>query len=462
MAGGIKLDVMDARGGTLTLVEVLELDPVALGQPRLLSGAADENRSVRWAHVIGQDRPGHMLEGRELILSTLPRLAEDRPDLEDALEQYLADLDAVGAAALAVEVLPDRPRLLEALEAAARSRDAQPAAAELTPLLHFSRVVRFQQITEALHWELVARELEADGAERDGTPIWDPMVSAATNLIDDLAAPGGLPAQDMEDRVAALGMPRSARYVPLVVLLKGEPKETTSYRVAQLALGARQAAAHIRRPALVAAGQEAEICVMLAVDEPAGAFAEAGRRAVDTFCAALRTDADRRRTYGLVPRYLVGVAEQFVTLAEAPGALADAAGIARAALRVSARRPRREQNPAESATRQWWAAADLGLSGLLVHIAGQPEAEWFARRHLPVFAGEDGEQLREIVRASVRTGGNKAELARELGLSRPTLYTRISRIERLTGRPFQGESLLLLYTALLLEELTAPGDAAAP
>ncbi|NDK32493.1 helix-turn-helix domain-containing protein [Nesterenkonia haasae] len=453
---------MYGRGGTLTLAEVLDLEPVAFGQPRLLSGVADDSRTVRWAHVIGQDRPGHLLEGRELILSTLPRLAEDRPDLEDALTQYLSDLDDVGAAALAVEVLPDRPRVLGALEAAARRRDARPDAAELTPLLLFSRVVRFQQITEALHRELVAQELEADGFEPEGAPIWDPLVSAATNLFDDLAAPGGLPVKDMEDRVAALGMPRAARYVPLVVRLKGGAKETSSHRVAQLALCARQAAAQMRRPALVGAGKEAEFCVMLAVEEPSATFADAGRRAVETFCAALREDANRRRTYDLVPRYLVGVGEQMVPMGEAPEALADVSGIARSALRVIESSSRAEEGLADPAAKEWWGASDLGLAGLLVHTAEQPEAEWFARRYLPVFAGDDGQQLREVVRAAARTRGNKAELARELGLSRPTLYSRIGRIERLTGRPFDGEQLMLLYTALLLDDLKPRGQDSQP
>lgn len=453
---------MNERGGALTLVEVLALQPVSSGQPRILSGTADASRKVRWAHVIGQDRPGHLLEGRELILSTLPRLSEDRPDLEDALAQYLEDLDNVGAAALAVEVLPDRPRLLRALEEEARARETRPEAADLTPLLLFSHVVRFQQITEALHRELVAQELEADGFGPEGGPIWDPLVSAGTNLFDDLAAPGGLPAQDMEDRVAALGMPRSARYVALVVRLKGGPKETTSHRVSQVAVYARQAAAQIRRPALVGAGKEGEFCVMLAMEEASATFNDAGRRAVDTFCAALREDTGRRRTYDLVPRYLIGAVEQVILMSEAPGALADASGIARSALRVDSSQARDEQHHPDAPVKDWWGAEDLGLAGLLVHVAEQQEAAWFARRYLPVFSGDDGDQLRDVVRAGIRAQGNKAELARELGLSRPTLYARISRIERLTGKLFDGEQLMLLYAALLLDDLRLSGGTGTP
>ena len=72
---------------------------------------------------------------------------------------------------------------------------------------------------------------------------------------------------------------------------------------------------------------------------------------------------------------------------------------------------------------------------------------------LAPFRGEEGERMREVVLALVRTGGNKAELARELSISRPTLYARIERIERAVGAPLAGETLSALHVALLLDEL---------
>lgn len=441
----------------LSVREALELPAVAHGLPRLLTPSAGLDGGIRWAHIIGQDHPGNMLQGGELVLSTLPKLTEGREDLLEALRGYLADLDEVGAAALAVEILPDRPRLLEALHRVSGEREGAPDAAARFPLLLFSRVVRFVDITESVHRELVARQL---GMRSDGT-VWDPLVSATTNLLDDLAAPGGLPETETAARAAALGMPAEAlngepAFLPLVFRAEPAPGGLSSGAARQLpALSSliRETAARLRLPALVGSRSEAELSVLIAHGDPARLCREIGR------------ETSRRRAQEPLPRFTVGMGGAAgggrIRLAESPGALEGAADVAASAALLAHRSAGPQEVPETVRQQGFWRAADLGLRGLLVHLTaedrsrpgGRSRVDWFLEHQLAPFRGEEGQRMRDVVLALVRTGGNKAELARELSISRPTLYARIERIERAVGAPLAGETLSALHVALLLDEL---------
>ncbi|GAB3848414.1 PucR family transcriptional regulator ligand-binding domain-containing protein [Nesterenkonia populi] len=424
---------------TLSVEESLRLHPMAAGEPELLTPAAGLARTIRWVHIIGQDRPGAMLQGGELVLSTLPRLDESRPQLTDAVRGYLEDLDTTGAAALAVEVLADRPLLNAALEEVAAEREAQPAAGNLVPLLRFTRQVRFVEITEALHRELVSRQL---GAAQQGQS-WDPIVSATTNLFDDLASPGGLPSEEVAARAKALGMPAGARYTPLVFTTHDYAGASTAAerQAPSLATLIRSAANSLKLPALVGAGEPGDVWVVLAHGDPR------------KLCAAVRQAVVRRRTQEIIPRYTVGADLDSISLTEVPDALPRTARTAAAASALS-RLGRLPEAATPSPRAGYWTAADLGLSGLLVRLAGDPSASWFLHHYLAPFRGAEGESMRELVDAAVRAGGNKAELSRALGISRPTLYSRIARLERALGHDLDGETLATLHTALLLERLS--------
>ncbi len=438
-----------------TVQDALELFALAAGRPRLLNASASLDRTVRWSHIIGQDHPGSMLRGGELVLSTLPRLDEGRENLEEVLRVYLRDLDAVDAAALAVEVLPDRPRLLSALHAVVQERETAEGVARAMPVLLFERVVRFVEITEAVHRQLVSRQMgirQTDALERD------PLLSATTNLFDDLAAPGGLPETEVSARALALGMPAEsltgrgnapsvapAAFTALVFHVEESPGADTGARP-PMALAAliRETAARMHAPTLVGSRAGDRLSVLVAQADPA------------RLCLAVREEAARRRSRELVPRYLVAAGQlagrDQVTLQESPVALAHAAEVAATASMVMER-----STTGGSGQRGYWRADDLGLKGLLVHLASHQQSrssvEWFLDHHLAPLRGRDREEMRALVRAMSRTGGNKAGLARELGISRPTLYARIERLERSVGRPLEGETLTLLQTALLLEEL---------
>jgi len=77
--------------------------------------------------------------------------------------------------------------------------------------------------------------------------------------------------------------------------------------------------------------------------------------------------------------------------------------------------------------------AETELAGLLAHRA----------RH--------GDEAFELLRSFLTVGGNKAELARVLHMSRPTLYARLEALQRIVGLDLDdAESRTSLHVALLV------------
>jgi PucR family transcriptional regulator, purine catabolism regulatory protein len=133
-----------------TVADVLALEPVKLGSPRVVAGADGLGAPVRWVHVIELAEAGRLLRGGELVLSTGIALPPD----PDGLTRYVAGLAAAGVSALAVELGSRYLRALpEALVTAAGSHGL--------PLIVLERETQFVAITEAVH----ARILDAQGAE---------------------------------------------------------------------------------------------------------------------------------------------------------------------------------------------------------------------------------------------------------------------------------------------------------
>lgn len=421
---------------SLTLDEALQTEPLASGNLKLLTPSARLDRPIRWVHIIGQELPGTMLQGGELVLSTLSRLHEDREDLLTALRTYMADLDAVGAAALAIEVLHDRPRLRRALKQVAVEREAAEDP-ELTPLLLFGGVVRFVEITETLHRELVSRQL---GMIEGPYSVWDPIVRATTNLFDDLASPGGLPEKEILDRATALGMPAGFRFTPMVFRVHGSqgPRDASDEGAPFLATLIRNCAGSLHFPALVGSGGSGEIWVLLAHGDP------------QKLCIGLKQEVARRRNQEIVPRYSAALGNEVVDLRDAPQTLKTTARIADSAIELMQHSPM-DSIPPRVAQNGFWMVADLGLAGLLVHLAESPHLAWFLDHHLAPFRRADGDQLRQLVQALLSCDNNKAELAKTLGISRPTLYARISRLERALGFELDSETLTRFHVAFLLE-----------
>ena len=134
--------------GFPTVAEVLALDAVRQGNPRVVAGAAGLDRRVRWVHVTELTDVREILRGGELVLSTAIAWPDDR----EALARFVAELAALGAAGLVVELgrrypeSPPKPLLL----AAEKHR---------LPVITLGRDTRFVTITEAVHARIIDTQL---------------------------------------------------------------------------------------------------------------------------------------------------------------------------------------------------------------------------------------------------------------------------------------------------------------
>ncbi|HVD04186.1 MAG TPA: PucR family transcriptional regulator [Candidatus Dormibacteraeota bacterium] len=96
---------------------------------------------------------------------------------------------------------------------------------------------------------------------------------------------------------------------------------------------------------------------------------------------------------------------------------------------------------------------DVRVRGLLHLLRDDPRLEMFCQRELgPLLAADRRSrgELMPTLRAVLDHAGNKASAAASLGLSRPTLYTRLARIERILAVDLDSvESRLSLQVALM-------------
>jgi purine catabolism regulator len=164
-----------------TVAEVLALDPVRRGAPRVLAAAGQLGAPVRWVHVIELAEAAHLLRGGELVLSTGIGLPGDPA----GLARYVADLASVGVSALAVEL---GSRYSRSLPGAL----VEAAGAHQLPLVVFERETQFIEITEAVHALIIDSQLaELRAAER--------MHQVFTEL-----AVSGAPAEEVVSQAATL------------------------------------------------------------------------------------------------------------------------------------------------------------------------------------------------------------------------------------------------------------------
>lgn len=131
-----------------TVTQVLELETIRKGRPRVVAGAAGLGRTVRWTHVAELPDIAPMLRGGELLLSTGLAL----PDDADRLTAFAHDLAEAGVAGLIVEL---GRRFATELPASLVS-----AADELgLPVIELRRQTPFVQVTESVHALIVDAQL---------------------------------------------------------------------------------------------------------------------------------------------------------------------------------------------------------------------------------------------------------------------------------------------------------------
>ena len=129
--------------------DVLQGSELRRGRPEVLVGGDALDIPVRWAHVSDSDQVAGLLEGGELLLTTAAGWSGSDAALR-ALANSLAD---VGVAGIVLELGNRFAVAPPALVAACRARGLA--------LIALERVVKFVSVTEAVHRQIIAGQLEA-------------------------------------------------------------------------------------------------------------------------------------------------------------------------------------------------------------------------------------------------------------------------------------------------------------
>ena len=132
-----------------TVGDLLGLDVIRRGSPRVVAGSGGLEARVRWVHVLELADAAHLLQGGELVLTTGVALPAE-PAL---LTRYAADLAGAGVSALAVEL---GRRYVGSLPSAL----VRAAADSGLTLIAFEREVPFVEITEAVHAKIIDAQLD--------------------------------------------------------------------------------------------------------------------------------------------------------------------------------------------------------------------------------------------------------------------------------------------------------------
>jgi purine catabolism regulator len=205
-----------------TVREVLALEPVRNGAPRIVAGEGGLDQSVRWVHSSEVPDIATLLRGGELVLTTGIGLPPD----DAGLRRYIADLAEVGACGLAVEMGRRYARQLPAVMV--RTAD------ELGfPLVELHRGTPFVAITEAVHSMIIDAQL----AELRAT-------EEIHQRFTDLSVEGAGPAEVVAQAATLAGAP---------VVLENLSRQVLAYDAAggsaQLLLASWEAHSRAIRPA---------------------------------------------------------------------------------------------------------------------------------------------------------------------------------------------------------------------
>lgn len=170
----------------LTVADVLAIDVVSGGGPRVLAGADRLDTHVRWVHVSELVDIAALLRGGELVLTTGIAL----PDEAGRLQRYAAELADVAASGVVIELgrkythtLPDT--LVRATEQHG------------LPLIALERETPFVRITEAVHAQIIdTQTAELRASEQVHRTFTELSVEGAepTEVVGEVARLAGCPA----------------------------------------------------------------------------------------------------------------------------------------------------------------------------------------------------------------------------------------------------------------------------
>ena len=427
----------------LTLREVLDLEVVRRGSPRVVAGSGRLDVPVRWVHALELTDVGRLLRGGELVLSTGIAL----PDPPSELASYVASLAHIGVAGLAVEL---GRRYTEALP------DALVAAAEArsVPLVELRREVAFIEITEAVHARIIDELLlsraaatlalghlltsQAESLERQAHRT---LISALIEGSGFAASPGSPAGGEGEAaaRARAMGVEVTGRDLVAVVVRLPD------------AGGAGGQAPVLGAGVLGVAEAMAGACRTEGVPALAGALDDV--RAGALLSLPPGTDDDKplralavRLGSAFPPGAVIGASRPAGSLRAVRDAFREAREVADLAA----------GDPGRTLRRPYYRLPDLRLRGLLHLLREDTRLRSFAERELGPLLAYDAEHRTSLVgdlAAFLESGGNKALAASRAHLARPTFYQRLRLIEHVLHVSLADpESRASLHVALLAHQ----------
>jgi PucR family transcriptional regulator, purine catabolism regulatory protein len=262
------------------------------------------------------------------------------------------------------------------------------------------------------------------------------------SLLADILG-GGHPARDLETRAWALGVPLAGRtLIGCVVRLRRLGRgDGAGARDRELGERVAQAAREVGAKALVGFPARGSVAALLSSPGPA--------------------QRELQRFAGSVHRLLDGA--EWGPVVMAAGSEVDAVRDARRSMREAEQVAETigESDPPKPC----YQLPDVRIRGLMHVLRDDARVQTFCERELGRLLRHDrqhGTDLRRVLETYLSHGLNKSETARELGLSRPALYARLTRISFLLGVDLESpESCLSLHVALLgMSELTPAPPAA--
>lgn len=148
----------------MTVREALSLPAFRDSGVRVLNGDDRLDRPVRWVHVAESARAGHLLTGGELLLATGSGWGEDAASRRELITSF----HSAGAAALVLEI----GQVWDAVPP-----EVSDACREVgLPLVVTGTEIRFIDVSEQVHTELLAHQFSQVEAMRDVSEIFTMMI----------------------------------------------------------------------------------------------------------------------------------------------------------------------------------------------------------------------------------------------------------------------------------------------
>jgi purine catabolism regulator len=132
---------------TLCVRDVLDMETVRRGHPKVVAGADHLDRTVRWVHIADISNVAPLLKGSELLLTSGLGL----PAGERDLRSYVSELADAGGAGVVMTLGWRYGEIPDAM--------VQEAEARGLPLITLAQAIPFVEVTEQVHAEIIGRQL---------------------------------------------------------------------------------------------------------------------------------------------------------------------------------------------------------------------------------------------------------------------------------------------------------------